>query len=866
MATVTISQKNKTMNISDQSAAVLKPLIIYCLEHDMLDTAEFTAERLLAQESRSAYSLNEVVNAKSGAVFSGTNGNGAAGDVGVGASSINNKLNNNAIGTPTPHSIHNSSLRIDSDAIGKDIDFEGTKHAPNRKSSLAGLTTGVSTSKLDAIHLYACVLFRRNRFKAAYNVTSEYCTLHIGCSYMFAKACKELQRENEGIRALLRTMNLWESRVDGLNKKSNSNIIMNGNNYLIPDSVACYMLLAKLYCAVGDIPRASMHYSQILKLNPFIFEAFEELARLGVHVRVDAIYKNKDYSPSGTLFHSDYGTRLDEPILEAEMEQDLDLNDDTELSEVGANEEPSEKYDDGHTGTRRGKLFPSGEYADKSRERGSKNIIFKTPKGKPKPSSIPTSSPESTFITPVTKSYSKVQAYNKSIPSKSLPGAKSSSSTLNSSIPRKGPSITSRLLHNPTSSGTVVASTNSDDDINFLKKDTTAGSKRDMLSAFGIVNGNNDVFTSSSVNKNSGYKYVRNNSLNGGLNGIGNSSTLFDEHDVMRNLSNEYLLSVYYKLAKGYLASTTYDCFKAIRIFDSLPENERNTPWVLSKLGRLHFEIVNYEEAENYFEKLRKIDRTRLDDMEYYSTLLWHLHKEVELSYLAHELFEVDPNSAISWISIGNLFSFRKEPEDAVRCFSKAIECQSTCAYAYTLQGHEYLATDAFENALSSFRHAIVLDKRHYNAFYGIGMVYLKLGDFRKAEFHFRKAVEINPVNVILICCVGMVLEKLGRKEESLKQYEFATKLQPLSMLALFKKAQVLFSLKQYDDALKDFEKLENLAPDEASVHFLLGKLYKHYGRKHEAIKQFTIALNLDPKGSHLIKEAMENLNDDMVE
>ena len=47
----------------------------------------------------------------------------------------------------------------------------------------------------------------------------------------------------------------------------------------------------------------------------------------------------------------------------------------------------------------------------------------------------------------------------------------------------------------------------------------------------------------------------------------------------------------------------------------------------LSKLGRLHYEIVNYPQSELYF--LRKLDRTRLQDMEYYLTLLWHLNKKL---------------------------------------------------------------------------------------------------------------------------------------------------------------------------------------------------------------------------------------------
>ncbi|GMF20029.1 unnamed protein product [[Candida] boidinii] len=327
--------------------------------------------------------------------------------------------------------------------------------------------------------------------------------------------------------------------------------------------------------------------------------------------------------------------------------------------------------------------------------------------------------------------------------------------------------------------------------------------------------------------------------------------------------ADQILAPLYLKLAKGYKSMSSFDCFKAIRMFDSLPENEKNTPWVLGKLGRLHFEIVNYEEAENYFVKLRKLDRTRIKDMEYYSTLLWHLHKETELSFLSHELHEIHKNSAESWVAIGNLFSLKREADEAIKCFQKAGISNPNFAYAFTLQGHEYLSNDAFENALECFRHALLLDRRHYNAFYGIGMVYLKLGDFRKAEFHFRKAVEINPVNVILICCVGMVLEKLGKKELALRQYMFASKLQPLSMLALFKKAQAYFSLQDYESALKDFEKLEVLAPDEASVHYLLGKLYRFKGRKNDAIKQFTIALNLDPKGSHLIREALESLDDE---
>lgn len=326
--------------------------------------------------------------------------------------------------------------------------------------------------------------------------------------------------------------------------------------------------------------------------------------------------------------------------------------------------------------------------------------------------------------------------------------------------------------------------------------------------------------------------------------------------------SSAYLLKHYMTFAKAFKSLSKYDCYKAIRILESLPEKEKETPWVLSKLGRLHYEIVNYKQSEYFFVKLRKLDRTRLEDMEYYSTLLWHLQKKVELTYLANELHDLDSNSPITWCTIGNLFSLNREPDEAIKCFNKSIKLDEDFTYAYTLKGHEYFSNDNYEMALENFRLSLLIDPRHYNALYGIGMVYINLGEYQKADYHFRKAVSINPINVILICCVGMVMEKLGKKTLALRQYELANKLQPLNPLPIFKKAQLLFSMQQFTQALRFFETLRELAPDEASVHFLLGQLYNIQNDKFLAIREFTIALNLDPKGNYLIREAMQSLKD----
>jgi len=60
--------------------------------------------------------------------------------------------------------------------------------------------------------------------------------------------------------------------------------------------------------------------------------------------------------------------------------------------------------------------------------------------------------------------------------------------------------------------------------------------------------------------------------------------------------------------------------------------------------------------------------------MEVYSTALWHLHAEVQLSTLAQDLVSQDRNTAAAWCATGNLFSAQTEHETAIKFFQRAIQ------------------------------------------------------------------------------------------------------------------------------------------------------------------------------------------------
>ncbi len=139
-----------------------------------------------------------------------------------------------------------------------------------------------------------------------------------------------------------------------------------------------------------------------------------------------------------------------------------------------------------------------------------------------------------------------------------------------------------------------------------------------------------------------------------------------------------------------------------------------------------------FTQAERAFQAVRALDPYRLWDMEVYSTLLWHLQRTVQLSFLAQELLSIEPRSSQAWIAIGNTFSLQKERSQALTCFRRAQQLDPTCAYAFTLAGHEFIDED-LDKAILSFQMALRADARHYNAWY----VY---PDYLRCQFSWHEA------------------------------------------------------------------------------------------------------------------------------
>lgn len=343
-------------------------------------------------------------------------------------------------------------------------------------------------------------------------------------------------------------------------------------------------------------------------------------------------------------------------------------------------------------------------------------------------------------------------------------------------------------------------------------------------------------------------------------NNINTAQTMATHVLQMKRRSADGLMALLRDLAIGYVHLSQYNCAEAIEAFHEVAPHHFNSSWVQSMLAKAHYEQRNYQTSAKIFQAIHKKEPHRVHLMEIYSTVLWHLHRDVELSALAHDLVAQDKTSPITWCVSGNCFSLHKEHDTAIKFFERAVQVDPDYAYSYTLLGHELVITEELDKAMSCFRTAILKDARHYNAWFGIGTIFSKQERYNLAEVHYRHALRINPKNSVIMVHIGAMQFQLKKADQALQTLNTAIALDPRNPLCKFHRGSLYFQMGKHCEALSELEELKQILPKESVVYYLIGKIHKKMGNVDSALMHFSWATDLDPKGANnQIKDAFDS-------
>lgn len=344
-----------------------------------------------------------------------------------------------------------------------------------------------------------------------------------------------------------------------------------------------------------------------------------------------------------------------------------------------------------------------------------------------------------------------------------------------------------------------------------------------------------------------------------GYDSMDQSSQLADVQSIT-SVGLHYILDVFRMMARGLRALARYQCDRALELFHRLPTEQVNSPWVRAQIARCYFEMGQYRQAQKAYARLRRADPAYIAGMDYYSVALWQLQDDVALSGLAQELVACNRLAPQTWCAVGNCFSLQKEHLTALKFFHRAVQLNPSFAYTYSLCGHEYIATDDLDKAMTAFRKGIRYAPTQYNSWYGLGLVFMRQKKYELAFYHFSRAQQINPTSSIIRLHLGMVLREQGRFEEACEQMQQARRFDPKNILASFHHASVLRELKQYDRTLVELRKLQQVLPAEAPIYMLLGKICHRLRQYDRALAYFHTALDLSPRDAPSIKPLIERI------
>lgn len=167
--------------------------------------------------------------------------------------------------------------------------------------------------------------------------------------------------------------------------------------------------------------------------------------------------------------------------------------------------------------------------------------------------------------------------------------------------------------------------------------------------------------------------------------------------------------------------------------------------------------------------------------------------------------------------------------------------------------GKTYRDLGKLEQALNSFRRAVVMDPGSASAHNNLGNVHYRLGNCGEAEYELSQAASLDPESLSAVSQLAIALFECGEVERSITHFEQALELNG----AVFNPPLYTYLARgylqqgRYDEAVRKAQQGALLPPHSADAFYYLGQVYEARGEPGDAqaaSDAYARALELDPE------------------
>ncbi|BAW81178.1 hypothetical conserved protein [Candidatus Nitrosoglobus terrae] len=311
------------------------------------------------------------------------------------------------------------------------------------------------------------------------------------------------------------------------------------------------------------------------------------------------------------------------------------------------------------------------------------------------------------------------------------------------------------------------------------------------------------------------------------------------------------------RLAYGQMLIETEHISKARSLFKQLEQKHPENLDVLMTQGVLAADQLKYKEAEDYFQRLLKLDKNA-DQARFYLGRLAELQGHPQAAISWYSSITKGSLAVDSQIQQAVLLAQLNRMQEARRHLQALSERFPDQAVRFQLVEGEMLADAGNYKEAMAYYDQILKDRiNDINLLYARAIVAEKLGRVDVAEQDLHRIIKISPNNVEALNALGYILaERTNRFDEAFDYISRAMKLQPDNAFILDSMGWLQYRLGNYDQAEEYLLKAMKIHKDpEIAAH--LGEALWQKGDKSGARKVWQRSLK-ENKDNKVLLEVMQ--------
>lgn len=269
----------------------------------------------------------------------------------------------------------------------------------------------------------------------------------------------------------------------------------------------------------------------------------------------------------------------------------------------------------------------------------------------------------------------------------------------------------------------------------------------------------------------------------------------------------------------------------------------------LLKRGVYEFQLGNYSNALAIITQAIEVKPNYYEALVVRASLIYPLFNNYQgIIQDWTKVLKINPANHEAYNNRGYTFSLIGAHTEAIKDYTFALMIDNGSAVTYLNRGISFHHIDECKKAISDFNSVIEIDSCNADAFNNRGLVYTSLQENCRAIYDFDIALKLNPNHVKAYLNRGVCRLKMSDIFVGVQDFNIALKIDSKTAkeyFHYFKQALIDIQNQQHYKEKNNFKQ---------SVEDLIDKAIElsDVGDNKEAIKYFSLALNIEPKNAEI--------------